>query len=104
MIDHDRLFKELIATFFIEFLELFFPQVIAYLEPDSLKFLDKEVFTDVTAGEQYEADLVVQVRFREQKTFFLCISKISHIHKLTLGAECFVTLRDCLKNTLYLYI
>ncbi|MBC6433714.1 DUF4351 domain-containing protein [Nostoc sp. HG1] len=71
MIDHDRLFKELIATFFIEFLELFFPQVIAYLEPDSLKFLDKEVFTDVTAGEQYEADLVVQVRFREQKTFFL---------------------------------
>lgn len=71
MIDHDRLFKELIATFFIEFLELFFPQVIAYLEPDSLKFLDKEVFTDVTAGEQYEADLVVQVRFQEQKTFFL---------------------------------
>jgi hypothetical protein len=71
MIDHDRLFKELIATFFIEFLELFFPQVISYIEPDSLKFLDKEVFTDVTAGEQYEADLVVQVRFREQKTFFL---------------------------------
>ncbi len=71
MIDHDRLFKELIATFFLEFLELFFPQVIAYLEPDSLKFLDKEVFTDVTAGEQYEADLVVQIRFRQQETFFL---------------------------------
>ncbi|KOP23907.1 flagellar assembly protein H [Hapalosiphon sp. MRB220] len=71
MIDHDRLFKELIATFFLEFLELFFPQIIAYLEPDSLKFLDKEVFTDVTAGEQYEADLVVQIRFREQETFFL---------------------------------
>ncbi|WP_420832788.1 hypothetical protein [Nostoc edaphicum] len=33
--------------------------------------MDKEVFTDVTAGEQYEADLVVQVKFREQKTFFL---------------------------------
>lgn len=71
MIDHDRLFKELISTFFLEFLELFFPQVIAYLEPESLKFLDKEVFTDVTAGEQYEADLVAQIRFREQDTFFL---------------------------------
>lgn len=69
MIDHDRLFKELISTFFLEFLELFFPQVMAYLEPESLKFLDKEVFTDVTAGEQYEADLVVQIRFRGGNTF-----------------------------------
>lgn len=32
MINHDRLFKELLTTFFIEFLELFFPQVVAYLE------------------------------------------------------------------------
>ena len=71
MIDHDRLFKELLSIFFVEFLELFFPQVIAYLEQDSLEFLDKELFTDVTAGEQYEADLVVKVRFREQESFFL---------------------------------
>lgn len=71
MIDHDRLFKELLTTFFVEFLELFFPQVIAYLEPGSITFLDKEIFTDVTAGEQYEADLVVYVKFREQETFFL---------------------------------
>jgi hypothetical protein len=33
--------------------------------------LDKEVFTDVTAGEQYEADLVAKVRFRSQEAFFL---------------------------------
>jgi len=26
-IDHDRLFKELISTFFVEFIELFFPQL-----------------------------------------------------------------------------
>lgn len=71
MIDYDRLFKELLTTFFVEFLELFFPQVIAYLEPSSITFLDKEIFTDITAGEQYEADLVVQVKFREQETFFL---------------------------------
>jgi hypothetical protein len=30
-IDHDRLFKELISTFFIEFIELFFPQVLEYI-------------------------------------------------------------------------
>jgi predicted transposase YdaD len=71
MIDHDRLFKELLTEFFIEFIELFFPEVIAYLEPDSIKFQDKEIFTDVTAGEKYEADLLVDVKFREQETYFL---------------------------------
>ena len=57
--ESDRLFKELLSTFFVEFLELFFPEVIAYLEPDSIKLMDKEIFTDLTAGEQYKADLVV---------------------------------------------
>ncbi len=71
MIDHDRLFKELLTTFFVEFLELLLPDVAAYLERDSVQFLDKEVFTDVTAGERYEADLVVQARFQEEDSFFL---------------------------------
>ncbi|XWK87679.1 MAG: DUF4351 domain-containing protein [Phormidium sp.] len=71
MIDHDRLFKELLTTFFFQFIELFFPEVAAYLEHDSLTFLDKEIFTDFTAGEQYEADLVAKVRFRGEESFFL---------------------------------
>jgi Domain of unknown function (DUF4351)/Putative transposase, YhgA-like len=71
MIDHDRLFKELLSTFFIEFIELFFPEVITYLEPNSITFLDKEVFTDVTAGERYEADLLVQAQFQGKSSYFL---------------------------------
>ena len=71
MIDHDRLFKELLSTFFLEFIELFFPEVITYLEPNSLQPLDKEIFTDVTAGERYEADLIFKARFRNQDSFFL---------------------------------
>jgi len=71
VIDHERLFKELLTTFFVEFLELFFPEVIAYLERTSLEPLDKEIFTDVTAGERYEADLVLKARFRNQESFFL---------------------------------
>ena len=67
MIDHDRLFKELLTTFFVEFLELFFPQVSAYIDHNSLEFLDKEIFTDVTSGEKYEADILVKARFREQE-------------------------------------
>jgi len=70
-IDHDRLFKELISTFFIEFIELFFPQVIDYLDINSFTLLDKEVFTDVTEGEKYEADLIAKVKFRGKPSFFL---------------------------------
>ncbi|MFP4135151.1 MAG: flagellar assembly protein H, partial [Halothece sp.] len=40
-LNHDRLFKELLSTFFLEFIELFFPQVIHYLEPNTLQLLDK---------------------------------------------------------------
>ncbi len=70
-IDHDRLFKELISTFFIEFLDLFFPAVLNYLDKDSITFLDKEVFTDVTFGEKHESDLIVQAQFLGKPSFFL---------------------------------
>jgi hypothetical protein len=52
MIDHDRLFKELLTTFFPEFVNLFLPDVTAYLKRDSLHFLNPEIFTDVTSGEE----------------------------------------------------
>jgi hypothetical protein len=71
MIDHDRLFKELISTFFPEFLELFLPQVRNYFDQGTLEFLDKEIFTDVTAGERHEVDLVAKLRFRDEDAFFL---------------------------------
>ena len=48
MIDHDRLFKELLSTFLVEFIELFLPYFMAYLESDSVMFLDKEGFSVVT--------------------------------------------------------
>jgi len=41
--DHDRLFKELLTTFFVEFLDLFFPALVQDLHRESLEFLDKEV-------------------------------------------------------------
>jgi Putative transposase, YhgA-like len=71
MTDHDRLFKELLGVFFWEFVEAFLPEVAVYLDRSSLVFLDKEVFTDVTAGDRHAVDLVVQGRFRGQESFFL---------------------------------
>jgi hypothetical protein len=51
-IDHHRLFKELISTFFIEFIEPFFPEVLKYLDTNSVTLLDREIFTDVTAEDK----------------------------------------------------
>ncbi|MGL4880286.1 MAG: Rpn family recombination-promoting nuclease/putative transposase, partial [Waterburya sp.] len=42
-----------------------------YLDRSSIKFVDKEVFTDVTAGETYEVDLLIESKFREQSYSFL---------------------------------
>ncbi|MCX6367047.1 MAG: Rpn family recombination-promoting nuclease/putative transposase [Armatimonadetes bacterium] len=72
-IDHDRLFKELLTTFFVEFIQGFLPDVAAYLDPDSIEFLDKEVFTDITEGKRYESDIVVKARFQGKEAFFLLI-------------------------------
>lgn len=71
MLDHDRLFKELLTTFFVDFLELFLPELASRLDHDTLVFLDKEMFTDVTSGERHEVDVLVRSRLLGQETFFL---------------------------------
>ncbi len=69
--DHDRLFKELLTTFFMDFLEVFCPELAQDLDPGSLGFLDKEVFTDVTHGDRHEVDLVAKAKFRGEPLAFL---------------------------------
>ncbi|HLO87694.1 MAG TPA: DUF4351 domain-containing protein [Nostocaceae cyanobacterium] len=71
MIDHDRLFKELLTNFFPDFIELFFPEITTYWEQNSLEFLPQEVFTDVTEGERKILDLVVKASFRNQDALFI---------------------------------
>jgi len=71
MIDHDRLFKELLSNFFPEFIELFFPDVSAYWDRNSLEFLPQEMFSDITEGERKIVDLLVRAAFRNQDALFI---------------------------------
>ncbi len=64
VVDHDRLFKELIQTFFEEFILLFFPEMYEYIDFQHLSFLSEELFTDVTAGEKYRVDLLVETKLK----------------------------------------
>lgn len=73
MIDHDRIFKEILTTFFVDFMQLFFPQVLDYLDVGTLEFLDKELFTDLTSGERFEADVVVKAVYKQHPAFFIVL-------------------------------
>jgi len=70
-IDHDRLFKELLETFFAEFMALFFPEAYRAIDFTHLKFLQQEVFTDVTAGERHEVDIIVETRLKTEPGLIL---------------------------------
>ncbi len=63
-IDYDRLFKELLSTFFEEFMLFFFPQVYEHVDFHHLSFLSEEVLTDVTTGEKHRVDLLVEAKLK----------------------------------------
>ena len=70
--DHDRLFKELLTTFFVEFVDLFLPDIAAALDRSVAAVpMDKEVFTDVTSGDKHEVDILMKARLRGEDAFFL---------------------------------
>lgn len=70
--DHDRLFKELLTTFFVEFIDLFLPEVSTALERSvEVVPMDKEIFTDFPLGDRHEVDVLMKARFRGEEAFFL---------------------------------
>jgi hypothetical protein len=70
-IDHDQNFKELISTFFLEFLDLFLPDIARNIDPDSIRFLPQEYFADLVEGDEKIIDLLVEVKLFGQDTTFL---------------------------------
>ena len=60
-IDHDQLFKQLLTTFFLEFLELFTPEFFAVIDPYSLEVLPQEYFTEIEVGDRKAMDVIIRV-------------------------------------------
>ncbi|MBB5175056.1 Rpn family recombination-promoting nuclease/putative transposase [Texcoconibacillus texcoconensis] len=63
-VDHDRLFKELLMTYFEEFMLLFFPEAYEAIDFQEIRFLPEELYTDVTAGEKYRVDLLAETKLK----------------------------------------
>lgn len=70
-IHHDQLFKQLINTFFKEFLELFFPEVHNHIDFPSIKPLSEELFTDLIEGESRRADIVIEAKLKGHDTLII---------------------------------
>ena len=64
--NQDQKFKELISTFFIEFLDLFVPELAILIEPDSVIFREQEYFVDLVEGETKIVDLLAEVKLSGQ--------------------------------------
>jgi hypothetical protein len=98
-IDHDRLFKELIETFFTEFVALFFPDAYQEIDLTHLNFLQQEVFTDVTAGEKHVVDLLVETMLRDENGLILIHGKPSLIFSKTLLSGCLFISPDYIRSS-----
>ena len=59
---HDQLFKAVLQNCFDDFLKLFYPDVAERLDFETLRFLEKELFTDFPEGSRREADIVAEVK------------------------------------------
>ncbi|WHY81797.1 transposase [Siminovitchia fortis] len=71
MLDHDRLFKLLIETFFEEFIMLFLPDAFEAIDFSDITFLNQEIFTDLMEGEKKVVDLLVKTRLRGEDSIIL---------------------------------
>jgi predicted transposase YdaD len=69
--NHDQKFKELISTFFIEFLYLFLPELARTIEPDSVVFREQEYFVDLVEGETKIIDLLAEVKLAGEEATVL---------------------------------
>ena len=61
---HDQLYKELINTFFKEFLEAFFPEIHKHLDFYAIKPISEEVYTDLIEGKTRRLDIVVETKLK----------------------------------------
>ncbi len=66
MIEHDRLFKELISTFFVEFIDLFFPKTAVAIDSKKIEFIDQGKETEG----QHNSTLLVKTRLRMREACF----------------------------------
>jgi predicted transposase/invertase (TIGR01784 family) len=70
-IPHDQLFKQLIQTFFGEFMEAFFPEVQEHIDFSVLKPLSEQMYTDIIDGESRTVDILIETKLKDEDTIIV---------------------------------
>jgi len=70
-IDHDRLYKTLLRTFFKEFIELFFPELAHAIDFRFVKFLSEEVVVDIQGSKSRRLDLLIETKLKGEEAVIL---------------------------------
>ena len=89
-IDHDGLFKELLQTFFEEFILLFFPQVYEDIDFSHITFLDKEIVLDTQERQKREVDLIVETRLKQQECLFIVHVELQSSYESNFNERMFI--------------
>ncbi|WP_181592557.1 Rpn family recombination-promoting nuclease/putative transposase [Paenibacillus sp. YN15] len=71
MTDHDGLYKELLKTFFKEFMELFFPEAARWIDFTYTEFLSEEIVVDIKGGTRKRLDILIKTRLKGKKAYIL---------------------------------
>ncbi|NJM66214.1 MAG: DUF4351 domain-containing protein [Acaryochloris sp. RU_4_1] len=79
MVDRDLLFRDLIKTFFLEFVDLFFPKIAVAIDPKSIRFIEDQKSQPLQEQREHSSalqtlptssEILVQVRLRGQEACF----------------------------------
>jgi hypothetical protein len=70
-IHHDQLFKQLVRTFFAEFMEAFFPEVQEHIDFSVLKPLSEQMYTDLIEGKSRTVDLLIETKLKNEDTIII---------------------------------
>lgn len=64
--EHDKLFKQLLEEFFLEFVELFYPKISKLIDRNHLNFLKQEIITDVVDMDKHIVDIIVETKLADE--------------------------------------
>ena len=70
-ISHDQLFKQLIRTFFAEFMEAFFPEIHEHIDFSVLKPLSEQMYTDLIDGKSQTVDILIETKLKNEDTIII---------------------------------
>ncbi len=87
---HDEAFKKLLQTFFLDFLQLFFPDLYRMINPAHTRLLMQELLVDLIGEEKRVLDLLIETRLAESDAYLLLLIETQSYKDPEFSARMFI--------------